>query len=471
MTVTPYPHQQLGIEWMLSLEIEKKIGGILADDPGLGKTLQILTLISKNLLDRPTLIIVPISILEQWRTTIKTTFPTLKLFIHYSLSSIQLHNVYNYNIVLSVYSKLYDRDTLNTILHKVHWGRIVLDECHIIKNSKTKVFKACCALNSIYKWGLSGTPLQNSSKDLINLLVFCGHKKHLVSENLHQFSNDYILRRNKDILASLFTQLIIEDIEVDYYSNNELEFYRDLKEKVRREYLNLIHSDSENMMSEILELLLRLRQCTVHPNLVIKSYAKKNNIKNPKLYPEISGKILKILEILSKKNREDRFLIITHFLEETQIIISYINKFKNLKTLNYQIYDSSLDISTRNNIIKNSNQLDILFLQIKAGGVGLNLQAFNKIIIVCPDWNPANEIQAIARAHRLGQNRDVYVYRLILGDNTLATIDIGIINLQQKKRELMAEYLNDKSYLVLPCKINLSISDILLLINSRKKST
>jgi SNF2 family DNA or RNA helicase len=153
----------------------------------------------------------------------------------------------------------------------------------------------------------------------------------------------------------------------------------------------------------------------------------------------------KIIELFSNHSTTDKSMIICHYQEEMDLINNYLSKaFPNL---NIRQFNGSMSLNQRNDCITSCmrGDVDVLLIQILCGGVGLNLQVFNKVYINTPDWNPSNEIQAIARCHRIGQQQNVDVYKLIIIDPEISSIDGNILNIQHNKRKLMAEYLSDQS--------------------------
>jgi DNA repair protein RAD16 len=159
-----------------------------------------------------------------------------------------------------------------------------------------------------------------------------------------------------------------------------------------------------------------------------------------------STKIDKLIEYFNCHSNSTKSLIFSHFKEEAELIRKFL--LQNFPSLRIEIFDGSLSLEQRNEMIKcaRNGEIDCLIVQIMAGGVGLNLQMFNKVYITTPDWNPSNEIQAIARCHRIGQQSNVEVVKIIIReDSEKPTIDERIIHVQQTKRELMSNHLNDQS--------------------------
>jgi SNF2 family DNA or RNA helicase len=234
-------------------------------------------------------------------------------------------------------------------------------------------------------------------------------------------------------------------VNVPFDTKQEREFYGKVKMEVRQEYLRIMEEDGKNKMMELFELLLRLRQATVHPNIVIGGLAKKFSIDNPKLWEGHSTKESKLIDMFRQHVEGDKTIIVCHYTDEMDMIHNALQK--NYPLLKLEKFNGLMNLTARDNCVAKcmNGEVDVLIIQILCGGVGLNLQVFNKVYILTPDWNPGNEIQAIARCHRIGQTRDVDVYKIIIAEDEIPTIDQLLLNVQTKKRALMAECLDDRS--------------------------
>jgi SNF2 family DNA or RNA helicase len=484
--VTYYPHQEEGIKWMIKQAFFKKLrvepecrGGLLCDDPGLGKTLQTLSLIKAlemtgKLVHGRVLIVVPIALLEQWRVEAEKFFPGNVRVNHNRLTLMTTkQSVLNNSklIVITSYSKIFNTDNkefVETGLHKVPWDAIVCDEVHIIRNNTTYMAKGCQSINAKYRFGLSGTPIQNKIDDIKSLFQYLGIDPKLL-RNTVRFEDlmkpyNVILRRNRHILMDAYKNLDVEIHAVKFATEEESDFYHKLKAKIREEYNKICEESGEsNVMSQILELLLRLRQATIHPCLVYNGYIAKTLkddeaddewkartvelLKNKSKYwsQKQSSKIMELIKLFRQHETNTKSMIITQYREEANLIYQHLGE--TFPDLNIAIFDGTSSVDDRNKIIKrcHAGLVDVLILQIKSGGVGLNLQMFHNVYSLSPDWNPSNEIQAIARCHRIGQTRDVKVVKLVMheDDEKKATIDERLISIQTTKREMMARCLND----------------------------
>jgi SNF2 family DNA or RNA helicase len=467
-----YSHQIEGVQWMISRELsaDHNTCGLLCDDPGLGKTIQTLSLIAANNKGGRNLIICPVSLLEQWRDAARAIFPDAKIRLCHgrsgSFASKKEIEDYDHFIVIASYSKLFNSNQgefEHTTLHSVEWERVICDEVHTIRNRNSKVWKGCFDIKAKFRWGLSGTPLQNKLNDLKSLFAYLHISDFQIRDDIDTLKETYIMRRNRHILPDAYKGLEINIEDLDFADEREKTFYHNLKSEIRKDFIRLSNEMEDfNIMSQVFELLLRLRQGTIHPNLVYSGLLRK--LAKTEDYPERashmaaltkkikywgrmpSTKISKLLELFDKHTEKDKSLIISHYSEEADLIHKFLSK--KFPDMRIAIFDGSLPVEKRNEMIMKARngEIDCLIVQILCGGVGLNLQMFNKVYITTPDWNPCNEIQAIARCHRIGQTQDVEVVKLIIREEgNKPTIDERILTIQNNKREIMAQYLNDPS--------------------------
>lgn len=446
--------QEEGVKWMLRQELQTDIrGGLLCDDPGLGKTIQTAGLIAGNKVEK-TLIVVPTCILYQWLEILEKIFPDWNIYLHYGSNRAEsLLELYakNFDICITTYGCIvtWVKDsTAPTVLHNVYWDRIILDECHIIKNRNSKLFQMCKKFHSKYKWGLTGTPIQNSKKDIKTLIDYVGMNESFCRLTINEIIKNYCIRRNKEILYNIdreFKKYTVKNHVVKFKTPEEQLIYKNI------DYSQYVHNSNTFDMTKI-ETMLRLRQACSHPKIAIESLTKK--FKNTTLtFDEISTKMDKTVQLV--KQMEGLCIVFCQFTAEIKMLTGYLEN-EGIRSVHY---DSSINQRERRKLLAMFNDNDgtnpekpkVMFIQIKAGGVGLNLQQFSNVIILSPDWNPSNEIQAIARAHRLGQKRQVHVHKISLISNPefdiepVKTIDHQILMKQMSKRNIMSTLLEDKS--------------------------
>lgn len=493
-------HQEVGLKWLLNKELNDEYkGGLLCDDPGLGKTIQTAALMLGNPVNK-TLIVVPTSVFSQWKDILTILNGGEKIYLHTgpkrAQTILELYAMLDkFNIALTTYGLIIDSFSKDptTILHAIKWDRIILDEGHYIRNPKTKIFKMACKFRTTYRWILTGTPIQNKIKDIASLFNFIGIPQTKIQDNIDNLISRYVLRRTKEILFNdEFTDYEIINHQCPFSTKKEQDLYEAIQRDAVKELLNT--EDEHKLQLLIIELVLRLRQASIHPSIAIKSLKKKFPEKDwgtKFIFDDISTKIFQITEKI--KESDGLSLVFCHFQEEMVMIQDYLSK----SNIHSEIYNGSLSIANREKIISKfssentkvkyrmynnklhrvtSNKPTVLIIQIKAGGVGLNLQQFQNVFICSPDWNPSNEIQAIARSHRIGQNNTVKVHKFTLiknldfGDKKLSTIDQRILGIQFKKRLIMSELLNDNSLQfrdkLSNGRVNYSIADLMSLLCS-----
>jgi SNF2 family DNA or RNA helicase len=468
---TLYDYQEEGVAWMLGRELNTNTGsffengGILADDPGMGKTIQTAGLILGNPGGK-TLIVVPLSIMHQWITELKKFIPGVRIRLNHGRSAAFKRKIDvmgkgpagDYDICVTPYSSVFgtneEGEYQDTILHSITWDRIVLDEGHIIRNRSTKVHKGCCKIKAPYRWVLTGTPIQNKKSDIQSLFRFLGIPFSYMTLNHAQIKMDFLKRRTRHIeeVKDKYTHLDVEQVDVPFNDPEELKFYQDVREECRKAFLRIKHADDgANHMMELFELILRLRQAAIHPNLVINGLAKKYGNKNPTLWTKSSAKLTKMVEMFATHVPETKTLIVCHYTDEINLVIGELGKaYPHLRIAKF---DGSVGTDQRNDIIQEAanGEVDVMVIQIVCGSVGLNLQMFNKMYIFSPDWNPANEIQAIARIHRIGQTKPIHVVKFVATEpdsedpeiTPAATIDQRMIQIQIGKREIMGNELDE----------------------------
>ena len=497
-------YQVNGVRWMLDKELNTVYkGGVLADDPGLGKTIQCAALMMGNPLPK-TLIIVPTSVINQWVNTLAEIMGRNEIYLHHGSGKAKTAwdlMCKDFSVCITSHGSSFTvapnnitkSDSVKTILHKMSWDRVIIDEGHVIRNSRTKIHKACCQYsNSINKkWILTGTPVQNSCKDMINIFRFIGINSSLLRNNMDEIVDKYLLRRTKNILMtnSNFQNYDIVNNVVSFDTREEQDIYSEIQSNALEELLTAEEElDGAALNLLILELLLRLRQASSHPGIALESLKKKydgHKLEKTFSLSRESSKMKRIIDDIQKSTGYS--LVFCHFQAEMSLLQSFLDK----RGILSEIYNGSLSRSQRDSVINlfdekpvkkklykignktiiRENKPRVLIIQIKAGGVGLNLQQFNNVFILSPDWNPANEIQAIARAHRLGQKKKVYVnkYTLVYNEqfieednndcsngqdgqesktnivkkNINNSVDERILGIQLKKRDIMVQILND----------------------------
>lgn len=426
------PYQQEGVMWMLTMEnnIGKPKGGFLCDEMGLGKTVQLIATILGNK-KRKTLIVVPKSIVSQWVDEIAKFAPSLRCKA-WDGPARDSTNINFVDVVVAPYSVV----KIGSRLHGIHWDRIILDEAHEIRNRNSKIFKTVNALKSDIRWAVTGTPVFNSMNDFVSLCEFVGIPRVLVQGMSNKVKDIYILRRTKKDLNMI-------DIPECHFENVELEMYReerrlyeyvfeDAQETVREIFKTTTNISAKNM--ELLECLLRARQCCIWPQMYYNGVAKKCETE-PETWVGGSRKMDTLFRMI-EGHPDEKALVFCQFTGE----MNHIQK--NIKGPVFRI-DGSVSKEGRIDqmrIFKKAPSNAVLIIQIKSGGTGLNLQEATRVYITAPSWNPATELQAVGRSHRSGQTKTVYVKKLVYEK----TVEEDMMALQGHKSTICAEVLHDK---------------------------
>jgi len=434
-------YQKEGLGWLNFLR-EFEVGGVLADDMGLGKTVQTLChlLIEKNdgRLNYPALIVCPTSVLPNWIAEAKKFSPDLRILaLHGAERLTSFKEIYEHDVVVTTYPLLH-RDKHQ--LGKKQWHVVVLDEAQFIRNPDTLAAQAAFQLKSSYRICLTGTPVENHLGDLWSQFHFLipgylsdqktfhtyfrqpiekygdTHRQKLLSVKVRPF----MLRRTKgEVAAELPAKTImIENVQLDGAQ-------RDLYETVRLAMHEKIKDEIEQKGFKrsqivILEALLRLRQACCDPRLLGTTFQHKS---------KDSAKLSHLMEMISQLVEEKRKMLI--FSQFTSMLDLIANELRRLKIEFVEIRGDTKDRAEPVRKFQNED-VPVFLLSLKAGGTGLNLTAADTVIHYDPWWNPAVENQATDRAHRIGQTKPVFVYKMI----ATGTLEEKMLLLQEKKKAL-----------------------------------
>jgi SNF2 family DNA or RNA helicase len=469
-------YQREGFQWMYGLHING-FGGCLADDMGLGKTLQTLALLLKlkrqdssskgasthdkngqldlfaisaqeQQVQRASLIVVPTSLVHNWEAEVMKFTPVLKVYRHvgqHRKTNSELENAaLYYDIILTTYGTV--RNDVDA-LSRLKFFYLILDESQYVKNPLSKTYKAVIKLQSEHRMALTGTPIENSLSDLWAQMNFLNkgllgnlpffqkyfltpiekHNSIDQEEKLQVLIRPFILRRTKDEVARdlppLMEQVIMCEMDDDQQKSYETE-----KSVIRNSILAGIEQEGvKNTAMLILQGLTRLRQLANHPKLLSDVEATE------------SGKFEEIFRMLENVVAEKhKVLVFSSFVKHLELIR------KRLETENWKYSILTGKTIHRGEVIQQFQDEDdnhIFLISLKAGGVGLNLASADYVFIVDPWWNPASENQAISRAHRIGQNKHVFVYRFI----TKGSIEEKIQQLQSHKSSLAGKFINSNN--------------------------
>jgi non-specific serine/threonine protein kinase len=455
------PYQKHGFDWLHFLK-EYNFGGILADDMGLGKTVQVLVYLqsqqeqqearaerSDSLEERrrsaATLLVVPKSLITNWQRESEKFTPTLK-FLEYigNLRNKDTAIFNEYDVVLTTYGTML-RDI--ELLRGYHFHHVILDESQAIKNPLAKSAKAARLLKADHRIVMTGTPVENNTFELWSQFAFLNpgllgnmdYFKHAFANPIESGGDEkamamlkslvypFILRRTKEQVAPELPPRTERIVYTDM-DTAQKKLYTQTREKYRAELLGLIESDGMNdARFKILEGLLRLRQIAIHPALVDKTYKGEA----PKF--EI---LLETLETLQAENH--KALIFSQFVETLKLVKKELDKRK----IKYIYLDGKTQKrQDKVDEFQNDTAIPFFLISLKAGGVGLNLTAAEYVIHLDPWWNPAVEMQASDRAHRIGQTKPVFIYKIIARD----TVEEKILQLQEKKRALVKNIISNEA--------------------------
>lgn len=455
------PYQAKGVGWLSFLETWG-LGACLADDMGLGKTIQLiaflLNLKQQDLLTKPTLLVCPTSVINNWEREVKKFAPQLSVVIHHGDRREQnqtfAQQVEDKQLVITSYSLVHrDLKTLSSI----EWQGIVLDEAQNIKNPSAKQSQAVREIPAGFRIALTGTPVENRLTELWSILDFL-NPGFLGNRNFFQkrFAapiEKYGDRESLNILRSLTQPFILRRLKTDKNiiqdlpEKQEMNVFCGLSAEQAELYQQLVNNsleeieDSEGIKRRglILTLLLRLKQLCNHPELLSDTKAKNLQL-DLERFGDRSGKLLRLAEMLEEIVDEgDRTLIFTQFSEWGKMLKPYLEE--KLKEEVLFLYGSTRREARQEMVDRFQNEPNgpkIFILSLKAGGTGLNLTRANHVFHVDRWWNPAVENQATDRAFRIGQKRNVQVHKFVC----TGTLEERINDIIENKKELAEQTVN-----------------------------
>lgn len=438
------PHQVEGIRWMLQREEDDPSGGLLCDEMGLGKTIQMLGLIKES--PKKTLLVGPLAVLAQWEDAaslcgfqVWKSHPTKHNWVTKDDDDDKPH------LYLINYERAFHRKSLVN----EPWPRVIYDEAHRLGNSKTQVYKTASEIDAEHKWFLTATPITNKLQNLQCLLRLLGHEN--VGSSLKQLEPilaETLLCRKMSDLREAIPSLpqCAESVKhtLDFDSEEEAEFYRGIQGIVQRRWTML--EDEQGSQAERFRLLLRLRQISIHPQVYIAARKKQWQYYQREDFLTPSTKFNKLTDLIKQEcNESHRWLVFCHFHNEMQLLQDHMQMCPVIRKCG--IYSGQLTTEERNKVIEVSKeplmglQQEVLLVQLQSGGVGLNLQHFDRVIFMGPWWTAAIMDQAIGRAVRIGQTKKVIVHHLILKEEDTFNIDKVMTEKAESKRELCEKVL------------------------------
>ena len=486
-------YQYDGVKWLLQNELMDVTsgsirGGFVADEMGLGKTIMMIGLCLANFKhNRKTLIVLPPVLIEQWYAQIYRTTGHKCVVYHGEnkknidkkaaiadnhsdpfvdavivLCSYDAISIFrektgkkNRNQSVSDANKQPKKLIENSLLHRVKWSRVIFDEAHHLRNKNTSRYVGAKLLKADIKWLVTGTPVQNRKQDFYALcsLINLPASYYTNPDNYAEIVDTFILKRTKKLVGI--------DLEDAHHTKNIVAWKSEAELKFSQEIHSLIaftnvkspssSNDNENnilvVTKGLLPLLLKARQSCIYPKMVKTINSMNNGIglvdQNPTSNPTSTSKLDSVVgAILERKDNGNGKLVFCHFKEEMNEIADRLLN----NGLNVGILDGKITQVARRKLL--GEKKDVLILQIQTGCEGLNLQDnYSEIYFVSPHWNPYVEDQAIARCHRIGQKKPVFVWRFemtgfdsIDNRNPIAkNLEEHVVDVQNAKRDVVKQ--------------------------------
>ncbi len=445
------PYQQEGLTWLNFLR-EHGLHGILADDMGLGKTVQALSLLlrekEEGRLDRPSLVVVPTSLVFNWEAEARRFTPALRVLpLHGAGRKRRFREIDEADLILTTYALLrWDRE----VLAEREYHYVILDEAQAIKNDRTQVAQLVRHLQARHRLTMTGTPMENHLGELWSQFAFLmpgflGSRKRFNELFRHPIERgepgSERAERARERLAKRLRPFILrrtkQEVALDLPPKSEIPLYseltgeqRTLYESVRLAYMEKVRRAVEERGVEraqitILDALLKLRQICCHPQLANLEAAKRVHT---------SAKMRQLAELIPEAVEEGRrILVFSQFVRFLTLVRQWLEQ--------HHLTYCYLDGATRHRqpVVDRfqEGEVPLFLISLKAGGSGLNLTAADTVIHLDPWWNPAVMDQATDRAHRIGQDKPVQVYNLI----TRGTVEERILDLQARKQRLASDVL------------------------------
>lgn len=434
-------YQQVGVDWCLEREHSRESckGGIIADEMGLGKTIMMIGTMLQNF-QMPNLIVLPLVLVEQWKEQFtRTTGHTPFVYHGASKKAISIERLQKYPVILTTYGTMISDNTSGKKLGQISWKRVIFDEAHHLRNKRTKCFQSAKALQCEIKWLITGTPIQNHINDLYSLfdILDISNKIYTKTDELRALMNTIVLKRTKKEVGIDLPNVHTTRICTKWQNSNE------------QDLAATVHDNIGLDKKMLLAMMLYERMMCVFPQLLngenlkkIQSMGVGTDLGNGTKHHSKMDSVVNC--ILEKKDNGNRKIIFSNFRGE----IDYIQQQLSAQGMIVEYIDGRISKRQRKLIL--DDVLDVLIIQIKTGNEGLNLQKYNEIYFVTPDWNPQAEEQAIARCHRIGQEKEVFVFRFVMDsldeENTTTTTNIEMYSesVQQMKRKISQDVCKDK---------------------------
>lgn len=438
-------YQMEGFKWLRFLE-EFNWGGCLADDMGLGKTLQVLTFLQAQKEEKPeaiNLVVVPTTLIFNWQAEVQKFAPEMRVFVHRGVGrSKDTGDFRSHDIILTTYGTL--RSDIE-LLKDFVFNYVVLDESQAIKNPQAQVSKAVKLLSAQNRLVMTGTPVENNTFDLYSQMDFLNpgllgsqdffrtefatpidkYRDENAARSLRKLIYPFILKRTKDEVA----KDLPDKTEMTLFcemGKKQRKVYDTFREMYRQKIADKMITDGKDKAAFlILEGLLKLRQICDSPAL----------LSDDADYGDESAKLEEIIREIEENAGHHKILVFSQFLKMLDLIKQHLEK----AGIPYEYLDgATTDRAQRVGRFQDSEHCRVFLMSLKAGGVGINLTEADYVYLVDPWWNPAVEQQAIDRAHRIGQTKKVFAYKMICKD----TIEEKILILQEKKKGIAKELIS-----------------------------
>jgi len=436
--ITLRDYQKEGIRWLKYL-YDNNFGGCLADDMGLGKTLQIIGLLSYIYSEnnkksvKPSLIVMPKSLLNNWQNELKKFNPNLSFYIYYA-NERDIKEIKNYQVILSSYAIV--RNDIEK-LKEVEFDTVVLDESQNIKNVESKISKAVMLLNSKHKFALSGTPIENSLFELYSLFRFINGG---IFGTVNQFKNDFVVpiqsHSNENVAKALKAKItpfllrrLKSNVLKELPAKQEQVIYVDMDTAHKRFY-----EEKKNYYKMVLDQQIAQNGIEKSRFVILQAF---NELRQIASAPQ-----LKTDEQINSSKIENLFELLEDIIANDHKVLIFANFLGSLDIISNKANDIGIEHLIMTGSTKNRQELvdkfqkddtyKMMLMTLKVGGVGLNLTSADYVFIFDPWWNRAAENQAIDRAHRMGQKNTVFSYKMITKD----TIEEKILELQSQKQDM-----------------------------------
>jgi superfamily II DNA or RNA helicase len=441
-------YQRDGLNW-LYYKWFKQQNAILADEMGLGKTIQVIGLLATLVQDHkcwPFLIVVPNSTCPNWRKELKTWVPSLRAVTYYGSSLArklaQEHEMFirgdpdlRCHVVITSYETMVD-DSCRKVLSRIPWAGLIVDEGQRLKSDKSQIYEGLSKMKFPFKVLMTGTPLQNNTKELFNLLQFCDQTKNaeeleekygtLSKENipeLHELIRPFFLRRTKaqvltflPPVAQIIVPVTMSVLQKKLYKSilaKNTQLIKAIFQRNEEDHQPLKQTERHNLNN----ILMQLRKCLCHPFIFSKAIEERTD--DPEVahrnLVDAAGK-LQLLELMLPKlqARGHRVLVFSQFLENLDVMEDFLDGLG----LPHRRLDGRMTSLEKQRMIDDYNARDspyfAFLLSTRSGGVGINLATADTVIIMDPDFNPHQDMQALSRAHRIGQKNKVLVFQLMI---------------------------------------------------------